>query len=64
VFDFNILNTYETGPVALIPQQLAFGEIHDIHNIFRCTVQAAGGLTPTSKPPRQTKLRIATITEI
>jgi hypothetical protein len=65
VFDFNILTTYETGPAVLPPQQLALGKIHDIHNIFRCAVQAAaGGLTSTDKPPHQAKLCIATITTI
>ena len=54
----------QIGPVVLIHQQLAFGKIQDIHNIVRCTVQAAGGLTSTGKPPCQTTLCIATITKI
>jgi len=54
----------QIGPVVLISQQLAFGKTQDIHNIVRCKVQAAGGLTSTGKPPCQTKLRIATITKI
>ena len=54
----------QIGPAVLIPQQLAFGKIHDIHNVVRRTGQAAGGLTSTGKPPCQTTLHIATINKI